>query len=32
MEQRVAAEPVAELQMKGFSRPVQTYALLHVAD
>jgi adenylate cyclase len=30
LEGRIEAEPIAELQMKGFSRPVQTYALLRV--
>jgi adenylate cyclase len=32
LEGRVEAKPVAELQMKGFSRPVPTYELLRVVD
>ena len=30
LEGRVEAKPVAELQMKGFARPVQAYELLRV--
>jgi class 3 adenylate cyclase/putative methionine-R-sulfoxide reductase with GAF domain len=32
LEDRLDAEPVAELEMKGFSRPVQAYELLRVRD
>jgi adenylate cyclase len=32
LEGRVEAEPVAELQVKGFARPVQAYELLRVVD
>jgi adenylate cyclase len=32
IETRVEAEPVAELQVKGFARPVQAYELLRVRD
>jgi class 3 adenylate cyclase len=32
LEERVDAKPVAELQMKGFSRSVQAYELLRVVD
>jgi class 3 adenylate cyclase len=32
LEGRVDAEPVANLQMKGFSRSVQVYELLRIAD
>jgi class 3 adenylate cyclase len=32
MEERVEAQPAAQLQIKGFSRPVQTYELLRVVE
>jgi class 3 adenylate cyclase len=32
LEGQVEAEPIAELQMKGFARPVQAYELLHIRD
>jgi adenylate cyclase len=32
VEGRVDANPVGELRLTGFARPIQTYELLHVAD
>ena len=32
LEGRVEAEPVTELQVKGFARPLQAYELLRVSD
>jgi class 3 adenylate cyclase len=32
LEDQVEANPVAELKMKGFARPVQAYELLHIVE
>jgi hypothetical protein len=32
LEERVAAQPVAELQVKGFARSVPAYELLRIVD